>query len=183
MKRLRGARLEREIVAAQQAYELTRQKLETRACLQPGLAKLSAVPKRMGLFRYPFGTCHPQAIKAVNGAGMLAIQWDISTGDPWRGQTDKAIVRTVMSRVKSGSIVVAHANGRGWNTWKALPTLIKRLRDDGYELVTVSELLSAGSPEIVTKCYDTRIGDTDLWAAGGTRAKAAKKIVRKRSRR
>lgn len=163
MKGLNRVRLKREITNAQKAYEVTRKALEERMCLQPAKEKLHDVPRRMGLFRYPFGTCSPAAVKAVNEAGLLAVQWDISTGDPWRGQSRDRIVRTVMSRVKPGSIVLAHANGRGWNTWRALPILIQRLKHQGYEFVTVSELLAAGTPEIVTRCYDQRYGDTERW--------------------
>ncbi|MGH1417527.1 MAG: polysaccharide deacetylase family protein [Hyphomicrobiaceae bacterium] len=179
LKRLSGGQLQRQILSAQRAYEVARQKLGQRACIKQSPEKLASVPQRMGLFRYPFGTCRPEAIKAVNDNGLLAVQWDISTGDPWRGQSAKAIVRTVMSRVRPGSIVVAHANGRGWNTASALPVLIKRLRLEGYELVTVSELLAAGVPEIVKSCYNERIGDTDLWAQAGTRAGARKKRARR----
>jgi len=35
-----------------------------------------------------------------------------------------------------------HANGRGWHTAEALPSIIEYLQNRGYTLVTVSQLIS-----------------------------------------
>ena len=86
------------------------------------------------------------------------MQWDVSSSDPWRGQSSNAIVKSVLRRVRPGSIVLFHANGRGWKTAGALPILVKELRKRGYELVPVSELLAAGRPVYAEKCYDYRVG-------------------------
>lgn len=160
-----------EILNTQRAYEQVHERFSKKVCVQKNQSAFEKLPRRIGLFRYPFGTCTPTTTRAVNDAGLLAIQWDISTGDPWRGQSSNAIVRTVMARVKPGSIVLAHANGRGWNTWRALPRLIERLKSRGYEFVTISELLASGTPEIVNRCYDQRIGDTDRWVRKTPRSK------------
>ena len=37
--------------------------------------------------------------------------------------------------------IIMHANGRGWHTAEALPEMIQYLREQGYTLVTVSQLL------------------------------------------
>ncbi|NJM55239.1 MAG: GNAT family N-acetyltransferase [Verrucomicrobiae bacterium] len=58
---------------------------------------------------------------------------------------------------------MAHANGRGFNTAAGLPAAIKALRAKGYEFVTVSELLAAGKPVIVSSCYNSKAGDTDRY--------------------
>src|SRR5262249_13605701 len=60
-----------------------------------------------------------------------------------------------------GSIVLFHANGRGWHTDGALPGIIAALKARGYEFATVSELLAAGEPVVSATCYDSRPGDTD----------------------
>jgi len=49
--------------------------------------------------------------------------------------------RAVQTRVQNGSIIIMHANGRGWHTAEALPQMIEYLQRNGYTLVTVSQLL------------------------------------------
>ena len=44
-------------------------------------------------------------------------------------------------RVQNGSIIIMHANGRGWHTAEALPQMIEYLQSQGYIMVTVSQLL------------------------------------------
>jgi amidohydrolase family protein len=93
----------------------------------------------------------------------FTIQWDHSTGDPAPSQSAKAIAAAMLRSVKPGSIIIAHANGRGYHTSAALPLAIPALRAKGFEFVTVSELLAAGTPEIVQSCYDSHPGDTDRY--------------------
>ena len=71
------------------------------------------------------------------------------------------MTQNVLSSVRPGSIVLFHANGRGWHTEAALPGIVGALRAKGYEFVTVSELLAAGEPVMSATCYDSRPGDTD----------------------
>jgi peptidoglycan/xylan/chitin deacetylase (PgdA/CDA1 family) len=122
-------------------------------------SRLATVPRRIALFRFPFGVCSPAALRRVAEAGLTAIQWDVVSGDPWRAQTAVRIAATVLRQVRPGSIVVAHANGRGWHTARALPAIVSALRARGFRFVTVSELLAAGRPVVVSECYEHRPGD------------------------
>lgn len=155
--------LQAEIEGPQLAYEAAREGLATDQCVANVAQTINRVPQRMGLFRFPFGACNENSMAAVNDAGLLAIQWDISTGDPDPHRSAEAIVASVMAQVKSGSIIIAHANGRGHHTAAALSQLIPKLLARGYEFVSVSELLAAGTPEIVPTCYDSQPGDTDRY--------------------
>ncbi len=65
----------------------------------------------------------------------------------------------VKQRVKPGSNIIAHANGRGRNTARSLPLFIPDLKKQGYKFVTVSELLAAGEPQVSSTCYENRLGD------------------------
>ena len=69
--------------------------------------------------------------------------------------------RKVLANVQPGSIVLFHANGRGWNTDGTLPGIVDALKAQGYEFVTVSELLAAGEPVMTATCYDSHPGDRD----------------------
>ena len=93
---------------------------------------------------------------------MLAIQWDLSTGDPVPAQSAQAIAHAVL-RAKPGAIIIAHGNGRGFHTAEGLAIAIPQMKARGYEFVTVSELLAQGTPEISATCYNTRPGDTDKY--------------------
>jgi hypothetical protein len=127
-----------------------------------GDESFASIPARLGLFRFPFGACNKAALEAVNDAGLLAIQWDLSTGDPAPAQSAEAIA-AAMLRAKPGSIVIGHANGRGFHTAEALKVAIPQLKAKGFEFVTVTELLAQGTPEISATCYDARPGDTDKY--------------------
>jgi hypothetical protein len=93
--------------------------------------------------------------------GLLPIQWDVSSGDPTASQSAAGITQNVLEGVRPGSIVLFHANGRGWHTEAALPDIIAGLKARGYEFVTVTELLAAGEPVMSATCYDSRPGDVD----------------------
>jgi peptidoglycan-N-acetylglucosamine deacetylase len=155
LRLLDGTALSQEIAGPQRAYEWARDGLASDHC------KAAAKP-RMDLFRYPYGACDQESLDAVNDAGLLAIQWDVSTGDPTPAQLAPAIAAEMM-RAKPGSILIAHANGRGHHTAEALPLAIPQLKAQGFEFVTVSELLAAGQPEITQTCYNNKPGDTDKY--------------------
>ncbi len=151
-----------EITDAQKAYLFTRNNVQRQACIYHSQPKFNK-PQTMTLFRFPYGSCRADSLKMVGDKGLLAIQWDVSTGDPSKSQSAERIARQVLDNVKPGSIIIAHANGRGWNTAKALPLFIPKLIAKGYQFVTVSELLAAGRPVISQYCYDSVLGDTNRY--------------------
>ena len=162
---LSGPALTDEIKNAQLAYEQVRDELQARQCTGNDGNTLAheQAPKRLGLMRFPFGACSPAALNEVAQQGLLPIQWDVSSGDPTFGHSARAIERQVLANVTPGSIVLFHANGRGWHTEGALPGIIAALKAQGYEFATVSELLAAGEPVMTATCYDSRPNDTDRW--------------------
>jgi peptidoglycan/xylan/chitin deacetylase (PgdA/CDA1 family) len=97
--------------------------------------------RRATLFRAPYGELDERAVRFAAEAGMIAVQYDLASGDPDRRISSKRLREYVTDQAKNGSIVVMHMNGRGWRTADALPRIVLRLRKKGYKLVTVSELL------------------------------------------
>lgn len=93
------------------------------------------------LFRLPYGTYSEEALEVIYDHGLYAIQWDVVSGDPDPEITAERMIPWVLEQVQPGSIVIMHANGRGWHTAEALPEIISTLRAEGYELTTVSDLL------------------------------------------
>jgi peptidoglycan/xylan/chitin deacetylase (PgdA/CDA1 family) len=158
-----GQSMRQQVSFAQAAYEEARAALSARQCTA------AHAPARMSLFRFPYGSCSAESLAHVNDSGLLAIQWDVDSGDPDPFITAAAVAKRVLADIRPGSIVLMHANGRGHRTHEALRTIIPALKAQGYLFVTVSDLLAAGRPVIVPTCYNRTPGDTriydDKWRA------------------
>jgi len=165
LRTLSGPALTDEIRNAQLAYEQVRDELQDRQCTRPGETALAgeAAPARLGLMRFPYGACSAAALGEVARQGLRPIQWDVSSGDPTFTVSAHMIERQVLANIRPGSIVLFHANGRGWHTEGALPAIIAALKAQGYGFATVSELIAAGEPEVAANCYDSHPGDTERW--------------------
>ncbi len=97
----------------------------------------------------------------VSASRYSVISWNVDSND-WRytGHQTEAeqkqnidiIVENVMSNVKDGAIILMHDIHE--NTAVAVPTILQRLHDEGYEVVTVSTLL--GSSMQAGKMYSER---------------------------
>jgi len=85
--------------------------------------------------------------KLAAEAGLVTVQYDIASGDPDPGLSAKRIARSVVNGAKGGSIVVFHMNRNGARTAEALPEIIAGLREKGFELVTVGEMLKKTDTE------------------------------------
>lgn len=85
------------------------------------------------LFRSPFGARNATALTAVNNRDLIAVQWDVSSTDPWRGQNVKRLITHVVDRTKPRSILIFQANGRGWKSGPAPPRIINALEAHNYE--------------------------------------------------
>jgi len=98
--------------------------------------------RRPWLFRPPFGAYSDRLLAvAEDELGLVTIQWDVDSLD-WHDLSGPAMVERVTRRVKPGSIILFHNNGK--HTPEALPGIIAYLRSQGYEMVPVSELLHRG---------------------------------------
>jgi peptidoglycan/xylan/chitin deacetylase (PgdA/CDA1 family) len=163
LRNLSGRALTDEVRNVQLAYEQVRHDLAARQCTgSDGQAPAAQqAPRRLGLFRFPFGACSPEALDEVARQGLLPIQWDVSSGDPAVGLPPATMTQNIMASARPGSIILFHANGRGRSTDAALPEIVAALKAKGFEFTTVSELMAAGEPVMADTCYDSRPGDTD----------------------
>ena len=92
-------------------------------------------------FRAPYVRKNDQVVERAALFGLTTIQYDIASGDADPDADPQAISDYVTSQAEPGSIVVLHMNDPQLPTAKALPAIIDTLRDQGYTLVTVGELL------------------------------------------
>ena len=93
------------------------------------------------ILRPPCGLYDDTLVKIANDKGYKIILWNIDTHD-WAHMSKTEIVKNVSSKVKGGDIILCHDYISGENhTVEALDVLIPMLINQGYEFVTVSQLL------------------------------------------
>lgn len=96
---------------------------------------------RPKLFRPPEGAFSPLAEKTAENIDYEIILWTVDTRDWAHTPVDK-IVDNVMKNTLPGSIILCHDFiGRDSPTPDAIRQFIPKLIEEGYEFVTVSELL------------------------------------------
>lgn len=94
--------------------------------------------KVVEVFRPPYGDYNNLLIQTAKELGLFTIQWDVDSLD-WKNLSAQQITDRVLSRVKNGSIVLFH--NQGLHTSKAIETIIKQLKSQGYEFVSIGELI------------------------------------------
>ncbi|MCZ2258097.1 polysaccharide deacetylase family protein [Sporosarcina sp. G11-34] len=86
-----------------------------------------------------------------NGYKVVLWSWHQDTED-WKRPGVNKIVEKVLSGAKPGDVVLFHdAGGNRSQTVKALEEILPELKKEGYEFVTVSELLNRNSIEVSRK--------------------------------
>jgi peptidoglycan/xylan/chitin deacetylase (PgdA/CDA1 family) len=97
-------------------------------------------------FRFPGGCYDEAALDAIASTGVQVVQYDLPGGDAF-GTSVAAIERTVLDGAQNGSIVVLHITGGNTAplTADALPTIVDGLRQRGFQLVRLSDLLAGGA--------------------------------------
>ncbi len=96
------------------------------------------------LMRPPGGAQNGTVRSGAKDAETAVILWSVDTVD-WKTRNKKEILKICRSKIQNGSIILCH--DRIDATLKAVDELIPWLKEQGYDLVTVTELLnSSGSP-------------------------------------
>jgi peptidoglycan/xylan/chitin deacetylase (PgdA/CDA1 family) len=105
----------------------------------------AGVPHPMPYFRFPGGCYDKQALRALSGLGVTAIQWDVVSGDAFATNAD-AVIRQVLDGVKPGSVVVMHCTrSAAPTTERVVRTVVPELRKKGYRFVKVSDMIGAAT--------------------------------------
>ena len=101
---------------------------------------LAAPAPKPTLFRPPDGAYNDTIVALARERGYRTILWSVDAGD-WRRPPVDQVVKATLSNVRPGSIVLMHDGQYPLPTPQAMASIIDHLRSQGYELVTVSELL------------------------------------------
>lgn len=93
------------------------------------------------LFRPPEGSYSSSTVELARACGCDVVLWNVDTRD-WALAGTEEIVSNVKKNVRNGSIILFHDFTRdGAHTLDALKILLPYLISEGYEFVTVSELI------------------------------------------
>jgi polysaccharide deacetylase family sporulation protein PdaB len=96
--------------------------------------------KTPNLIRMPNGDFDKRVLRVADQLGYKVIQWDTDSLD-WKNPGVDMIVQRVVGKAHSGDIILLHASDSCKQTHLALPAIIDQLRAQGYDFVTVSQLL------------------------------------------
>ncbi|MBR4027052.1 MAG: polysaccharide deacetylase family protein [Lachnospiraceae bacterium] len=94
----------------------------------------------MELFRPPYGAYNNEVIRTCYEVEYYPIQWNVDSLD-WKDYEPAQIIDNVCNHkaLGAGSIILCH-NGAKY-TAKALDEMLTNLKEQGYELVPISELI------------------------------------------
>jgi probable sporulation protein (polysaccharide deacetylase family) len=96
------------------------------------------IGKKPNFFAPPAGAYNKETVKAAKDLGYDVIMWSIDTID-WRSDSTKEkIIERVTKKAHNSAIVLMHPKEQ---TVKALPTIISKLREEGYKIGKVSEII------------------------------------------
>jgi peptidoglycan/xylan/chitin deacetylase (PgdA/CDA1 family)/uncharacterized protein YgiM (DUF1202 family) len=119
---------------------------------------LDSVAKIEGVVGHPIERIHTpyaddtdnRVRSIVSELGMLPIGWNVAAADYADWATETSVYNRVMNQVYPGAVIEFHLDGPATeaSTARALPRIIDAMRSQGYELVTVPELVDGclGAP-------------------------------------
>jgi len=122
---------------------LRRTRMELEQC-QRVLA--DAVGHQGSLFRPPYGGRRPGTFQVARQLGLEPVMWSV-TGWDWKQKGEAYIEQKVCQQVQGGEVILLHDGGpTGFGadrseTVAASDRLIARYKSQGYEFVTVEQML------------------------------------------
>ena len=90
------------------------------------------------IFRAPYGITNNRAVNVARDMGYSILNWSVDPKD-WYNRDAQAIYENIMNRVADGSIVLLH--DIRMYTVDAVALVVPRLLEEGFMLVTASELI------------------------------------------
>jgi peptidoglycan-N-acetylglucosamine deacetylase len=100
------------------------------------------------LFRPPFGGRNPRTFGIVRELGLTPIMWRVTCYD-WSAKSPNSIVKKAISQIKGGDIILLHDGGHlalgtdRSHTVKATDEIIRRYKGEGFEFVTVPQMMKS----------------------------------------
>ena len=105
---------------------------------------ISAVTGNQAPYMRPPGGATNSRVKSVSAdLGYKQVMWNRSFGDSGRGATTEKLYENVVTSnggIKPGDIILCHWGSKA--TYEAMKVILPELKSQGYEFVTVSELIA-----------------------------------------
>jgi peptidoglycan/xylan/chitin deacetylase (PgdA/CDA1 family) len=109
-------------------------------------ALTGAVGQHSNLFRPPFGARRPAVLRIARQMSLEPVMWNV-TGYDWNAPSVEHIEQKVTGKVGGGDVILLHDGGhRAFGTDRsytvmATDRLITRYKSEGYEFVTIPEMM------------------------------------------
>ena len=114
---------------------------EVRAELEKSIAAIEETTGvRPSVLRPPYGSTSPAVQQICRELGVVIANWNVDTED-WRVRDAETILNHVLDNARDGAIVLCHDLYP--ETAAAMERAVEALAEQGYQLVSVSELLEA----------------------------------------
>lgn len=134
------------LLTVKSAGEIRRELTDCRVALE------DAVGEHSKLFRPPFGGRRRAVLRIARELGMEPIMWNV-TGYDWDAPPAAEIEGKVARQVRGGDVILLHDGGHKRmgadrsQTVIATESMIRRYRSEGYEFVTIPEMLERAKGE------------------------------------
>lgn len=110
----------------------------------PNKVFLSNIEKAAGyihsnLFRPPHGWLRQSQYQEIKKDYQF-VMWDIISGDYKKGLNPEMVIQNVLEYVRPGSVITFHDSIKAQNNlMQALPVIIKKLKQQGYQFVQLPQ--------------------------------------------
>ncbi len=124
-------------------------KIQIQECMR---ALTDAVGDHSRLFRPPFGGRRPSTLRVVRSLGLEPVMWNV-TGWDWNAPPADKIVQKVSRKIRGGDVILLHdgddvkMGADRSQTVIATDRLIARYKSEGYEFVTVAEMMGEAATQ------------------------------------
>lgn len=126
-------------------YEIREELTSCRAAIQDAVGEVFK-GKTANLFRPPFGGRRPAVLRIARSLGLEPVMWSVSSHD-WNAAPAEVIEEKVSRQIRGGDVILLHDGGHKEmgidrsQTVRATDELIARYKSDGFQFVTISEMM------------------------------------------
>lgn len=97
--------------------------------------------KEITLLRTPTGAFNHNVLNIAEKLGLTVVHWSVDSED-WTNPGVEKIIENVLNELNKGDIILLHASDSAIQTNKALPQIIRGIKQKGLSFGTVSDLIA-----------------------------------------